>query len=170
MFIQFRGIPQFQKEIGEYADQWEAISEKAIAAFMAETGLVFQNSEYLFEVTDVPAYTQSSPNELRLPATHVYGTRMGVLMRKLALILLEENNITHADVDQNRIVNLFLYDVMLTVLGRFIADYQVKAESERTGKYDYAAAWGFATDKPAMTRYKLMSRIVRDSRRTPAAV
>jgi hypothetical protein len=55
------------------------------------------------------------------------------------------------DVDEHRMLFLFLYDVRQSLWGKAFADTQVKIESGRTGLYDYESAWKWARSRSVRT-------------------
>jgi hypothetical protein len=85
---------------------------------------------------------------------HEHGHRLLVQLRKRP-----------PDVDEHRVLFLFLYDVWEMLGGRDFADAQVKVESARTGIYDYAAAWKWALAMSKDERASRFAEIVKANRR-----
>jgi hypothetical protein len=61
-----------------------------------------------------------------------------------------------ADLDEHRLLYLFLYDVWADLYGQEFADRMVTIEKGIEGRYDYAAAWNWAL---AMTRGERQARL-----------
>jgi hypothetical protein len=61
-----------------------------------------------------------------------------------------------ADLDEHRLLYLFLYDVWDALYGRAFADGMVAIERRIAGRYDYAAAWDWAL---AMNRAERQARL-----------
>jgi hypothetical protein len=60
------------------------------------------------------------------------------------------------DLDEHRLLYLFLYDVWADLYGTEYADRMVAIERRIEGRYDYAAAWDWAL---AMTRSERQARL-----------
>jgi hypothetical protein len=63
-----------------------------------------------------------------------------------------------ADLDEHRLLYLFLYDVWDDLYGRDYADRMVSIERQISGRYDYAAAWDWAL---GMTRTERQARLAK---------
>jgi hypothetical protein len=61
-----------------------------------------------------------------------------------------------AELDDHRLLYLFLYDVWTDLYGRDFADRMVSIERRIPGGYDYDAAWTWAL---AMTRAERQARL-----------
>ena len=69
------------------------------------------------------------------------------------------------DLDEHRVLDLFLYDVWERLWGTTFADSQVLIESGRTGLYDYASAWRWALSLSKGERAARFAAIVSANRR-----
>ena len=70
-----------------------------------------------------------------------------------------------SDLDEHRVLYLFLYEVWESLWGKAFADAQVKIESGRTGLYDYESAWKWARSISKEERASRFAAIVRTNRR-----
>ena len=68
------------------------------------------------------------------------------------------------DLDEHRVLDLFLYDVWEDVWGRDLADQQVKFESGMRGLYDYETAWKWALSFSKAERASRLAAIVKANR------
>ena len=71
-----------------------------------------------------------------------------------------------ADLDEHRLLYLFLYDVWYDLYGQDYADRMVAIERQIAGRYDYAAAWDWAL---GMTRAQRQARLAALRRQVPGA-
>ena len=74
------------------------------------------------------------------------------------------------DLDEHRVLFLFLYEVWESLWGKDFADAQVRIESGRTGMYDYASAWRWALSISKDERASRFATIVRTNRREMNAI
>jgi hypothetical protein len=69
------------------------------------------------------------------------------------------------DVDEHRLLFLYLYEVWESLWGKEFADRQVVVESARKGLYDYETAWKWALALSREERASRFAEIVRVNRR-----
>ncbi len=69
------------------------------------------------------------------------------------------------DIDEHRILFLYLYDVWESLYGKEFADQQVVIESGRKGLYDYDTAWKWAKAISKEDRASRFAAIVKENRR-----
>ena len=90
------------------------------------------------------------------------------MQRGTGLTFLESHvdvRIGPADLDEHRVLDLFLYDVWESLWGRALADEQVKFESGLRGLYDYETAWQWALSLGKAERASRIADIVKANRR-----
>ena len=85
-----------------------------------------------------------SPLYKKATLVHEFGHRLSFLLPRTA------------DLDDHRLLYLFLYDVWTDLYGRAFADRMVSIERRIPGRYDYDAAWTWAL---AMTRAERQARL-----------
>jgi len=64
------------------------------------------------------------------------------------------------EIDEHRVLFLWLYDVWVKLYGKEFADNAVKVESARKGRYDYESAWKWALALSAEERAARFKEIV----------
>ena len=79
--------------------------------------------------------------------------------------MIAQLTIRPADLDEHRVLFLFLYDLWERLWGRDFADQQVTVESARTGLHDYASAWRWALSLGQEQRASRFAEIVKANRR-----
>jgi hypothetical protein len=70
-----------------------------------------------------------------------------------------------SDLDEHRLLDLFLYDVWESLWGKAWADQQVKAESALKGLYDYEGTWNWALSLSKAERASRFAQVVQANRK-----
>jgi len=147
--------PSFAMEAEEYRQLWEAEGERIAAALEAATGLSFPPTPIEVIVSETPPMTAYDGRTIRLKGAYSGPYRLATLVHemghRLALTLPRS-----ADLDDHRLLYLFLYDVWNDLYGPAFADRMVRIERRIPGGYDYDGAWAWAL---AMTREQRQARL-----------
>ena len=147
-----------------YRRVWVEEGTKIIDAMERGTGLTYlekQVNAVIFEGVstagggDRPMYLRASypPDVKRAALVHEHGHR-----------LIAQLTVRPSDLDEHRVLDLFLYDVWTSLWGRDFADQQVVIESGRTGLYDYETAWTWALSLGKEQRASRFAAIVSANR------
>jgi len=150
------GEPRLAEAARDYRAIWEADGALIVAAMEAETGLAFPSSPIEAIVRDGPPMTAFDGRTIRLragtSADYMRATLIHELGHRLALALPRTG-----EMDDHRLLYLFLYDVWVRLYGQPFADRMVAIERRIPGAYDYDAAWTWAL---AMTRDERKTRLM----------
>ena len=155
----------FAEAAEAYRRVWVAEGSTIVDAMERATGLRFLETHVnavIFEgvsksgVGDSPMYLRASyPAEVKKATlVHEHGHRLIAQLRTRP-----------ADLDEHRVLDLFLYDVWESLWGRDLADQQVKFESGLRGLYDYETAWKWALSLSKAERASRFAEIVKANRR-----
>ena len=147
--------PRFAPASDEYRRIWDGDGARIVAALEAETGLTFPAAPIemiVHQGAPMTAYDGRtiylragySPAYKRATLVHELGHRLSFLLPRTP------------DLDDHRLLYLFLYDAWTDLYGRDFADQMVAIERRIPGRYDYDAAWTWAL---AMTRAERQARI-----------
>ena len=147
--------PRFAAAADEYRAIWETEGARIVAALEAETGLTFPATPIemiVHQGAPMTAYDGRtiylragySPLYKRATLVHELGHRLSFLFRRTP------------ELDDHRLLYLFLYDAWTDLYGRDFADRMVAIERRIPGGYDYDAAWTWAL---AMTREERRARL-----------
>ncbi len=120
----------------------------------AATGLAFPTAPIEAMVNDGPPMTAYDGRSMRLRARYSADYKKATLVHEMGHLLsfvLPRS----ADIDDHRLLYLFLYDVWTDLYGREFAGRMVAIERRIPGRYDYDAAWTWAL---AMTREERRAR------------
>jgi hypothetical protein len=146
---------RFAAAADEYRRIWETDGARIVAALEAATGLTFPPTPIEMIVHEGAPMTAYDGRTIRLRAgyspafkratlVHELGHRLSFLFRRTA------------ELDDHRLLYLFLYDAWTNLYGKDFADRMVAIERRIAGRYDYDAAWSWAL---AMTRVERQARL-----------
>ena len=145
----------FAGEAEEYRRLWESEGDRIVAALEAATGVAFPPTPVEVIVSGTPPMTAYDGRTIRLKGNYSGPYRLATLVHemghRLALTLPRS-----AELDDHRLLYLFLYDVWTDLYGTAFADRMVRIERRIPGGYDYDAAWAWAL---AMTRDERQARL-----------
>jgi hypothetical protein len=147
--------PGFAGAAEEYRGIWLDEGERIVAAMERVTGLEFPPAPIEVFVHDGPSMASYDGRAIRLRATYSAAYKKGAFIHELGhrlSFLLPRT----AELDDHRVLDLFLYDVWTDLYGQAFADDMVAIERRIAGSYDYDAAWTWAL---AMTRDERQARL-----------
>jgi hypothetical protein len=147
--------PRFAPATDEYRAIWESEGARIVAALEAATGLSFPATPIEVIVREGAPMTSYDGRTIRLRAGYSPLYKKATLVHELGhrlSFLLPRT----AELDDHRLLYLFLYDVWTDLYGRAFADRMVSIERRIRSGYDYDAAWTWAL---AMTRGERQARI-----------
>ena len=155
----------FAEAADAYRRAWVAEGTAIFEAMERVSGLTFLErhvNAVIFEgasrsgVGDAPMYLRASYSADVKKATlvHEHGHRLIAQLRTRP-----------PDLDEHRVLDLFLYDVWESLWGIDFANQQVTFESGLTGLYDYKSAWQWALSIGKEQRAIRFAEIVRANRR-----
>lgn len=147
--------PRFASAADEYRAIWDADGARIVAALEAATGLEFPQAPIEMIVHQGAPMTAYDGRTIRLRADYSHDYKKATLVHELGhrlSFLLPRT----AELDDHRLLYLFLYDVWTDLYGQAFADRMVAIERRIPGRYDYDAAWTWAL---AMTREERQARL-----------
>lgn len=145
-----------------YRRLWERDGARIVARLERLTGPRFAETEIDATVREAP----SASHPLRLRASYDHETKAGTLVHELCHRLLSGNRARlglrpyrrDQELDNHKLINLFLYDAWCDLYGEAFARRQVEVESRRRPLYAKAWAWALELDRArraAMLRERL---------------
>ena len=145
--------PEYAEAAGEYRRLWQAEGPRIVAAMEAATGLAFPTARVDVIVSEGRPMASFDGRTIRLRASYSPAYKKATLAHEIGHRLTFAMPRT-AELDDHRLLYLFLYDVWTDLYGREFADRMVSIE-RRIGP-DYEAAWTWAL---AMTREERRARL-----------
>lgn len=157
--------PAFEAASAEYRSIWAAEGARVIEAMERLTTLRFpqknikiqvfegpSNASLLFDRAGVPV---GSRDPMRLRASYSADNKKGALVHELGHRMNLNLRTRPRDLDEHRLLFLYLYDLYVDLYGNQFADEQVAFGRTLKGLYDYDAAWTWTL---AMTRDERAAR------------
>ena len=147
--------PSFTAGAEEYRLLWESDGARIVAALEAYAGVEFPLQPVEILVRDGPPMTSYDGRTIRLRANCSARCKLGTFTHELGHRLALELPRT-AEIDDHRLLYLFLYDAWIELYGQDFADRMVSLERRIPGVYDYDAAWTWAL---SMSREQRQARL-----------
>jgi len=147
--------PRFAGAADEYRQIWNEEGARIVAALEDVAGIAFAANSVEVIVSNGPPMTGYDGRTMRLRAGYSPAYKRATLVHEMGHLLTLELPRT-AEIDDHRLLYLFLYDVWTDLYGQDFADRMVRIERRITGLYDYDAAWTWAL---AMTREQRQARL-----------
>jgi hypothetical protein len=149
----------------EYRRLWAEEGPKIIAAMERGAGLTFLEKEVRAVIFEGPSSSGFGDTPMMLRASYPPDVKKATLVHELGHRMNVQLRCRPRDIDEHRILFLYLYDVWEGLYGKAFADQQVVIESGRKGIYDYDTAWKWAMAIGKEDRASRFAAIVKDNRR-----
>jgi len=140
---------------GEYRELWCSEGRRIIETMERVTGFSYPADPVEVFVANGTPMTAFDGRTIWLKASYPTYYKRATLVHELGHRLAFTMP-RPPELDDHRLLYLFLYDVWAELYGRDFADRMVEIESRISGRYDYAAAWDWAL---AMTREQRQDRL-----------
>lgn len=147
--------PRFADSADLYRDIWAIDGARIVDALERHSGLAFPAAPIEVIVNGASTMTALDGRTIRMRAGYPSGFAKGTLAHELGHRLAIALPRT-AEIDDHRVLYLFLYDAWAELYGRDFADAMVQRERQIRSTYDYDAAWQWAL---SMTRTERQSRL-----------
>lgn len=127
-----------------YRSLWADEGTTIIEAMERVSRLTFLETHVKAVIFEGPSSSGIGDRPMYLRASYPTDVKKSALVHEHGHRLIAQLRNRPPDLDEHRVLFLFLYDVWESLWGRDFADEQVRIESGRTGLYDYATAWKWA--------------------------
>ena len=151
-----------------YRRLWAGEGSKIVDAMERVSGLTFRETHVKAVIFEGPSRSGVGDLPMYLRASYPADVKKATLVHEHGHRLMAQLRNRPPDLDEHRVLFLFLYDVWDSLWGRGFAGEQVKVESGRKGLYDYETAWKWALSMSKEERASRFAEIVQ-ANRTPAA-
>jgi hypothetical protein len=148
-----------------YRQLWVDEGSRIIEEMERVSRLTFPENQVTAIVFEGVSQSGSGNAPMYLRASYPPDVKKATLVHELGHRLVAQLTIRPADLDEHRVLFLFLYDLWERLWGRNFADEQVAVESARTGLYDYASAWRSILSLDKEQRSSRFAEIVKANRR-----
>jgi hypothetical protein len=135
---------QYAEAAEEYRRLWADQGTRMIQAMERVSGLKFAETELKAVIYEGPSNSGFGSNPMNLRASYPMDVKKATLVHELSHRMNAQLKKRPKDLDEHRILFLYLYDVWESLYGKDFADQQVEVEKRRKGLYDYESAWNWA--------------------------
>jgi hypothetical protein len=154
--VTFTPVEQkFAAASGEYRSLWCGEGARIMAAMERVSGFPYPGGSVEVFVTNSTPMTAFGGRSMSLKASYPTYYKRATLVHEFGHRLAFTMPRT-SDLDEHRLLYLFLYDVWEDLYGREYADGMAAIERQIAGRYDYAGAWDWTL---AMTRAERQARL-----------
>jgi len=157
--------PSFDAAAREYRRLWCAEGRQIVAALERVAGVPYPAAAIEVFVANGAPMTAFDGRSIWLKASYPEYYKRATLVHELGHRLAFTLK-RPADLDDHRLLNLFLFDVWTDLYGADFAPRMVAIERRIPGRYDYGAAWDWAL---AMTREQRQARLAELRAGAPAS-
>ena len=146
--------PDFAGGADEYERIWDSEGARIVAALEATSGLAFPAGAIDATVSDSRPMMAFDGRSMRLRADYSPDYKKATLVHELGHKL--GFMLPRGELDDHRLLYLFLYDAWTDLYGKDFADRMAAIERRIPGGYDYDAAWTWAL---SLTREERQERL-----------
>jgi len=155
---------KFEEAAEAYRRLWAAEGSKILEAMERVSGLTFRETHVEAVIFEGPSRSGFGDVPMYLRASYPADVKKATLVHEKGHRLIAQLRKRPADLDEHRVLFLFLYDTWESLWGKDFALEQVKVESGRRGIYDYETAWKWALSLSKEERASRFAAIVKDAR------
>lgn len=135
---------KFVEATREYQSIWGSEGSKMIEAMESVSGLKFQETDIKAVVYEGPSNSGFKETPMKLRASYPTDVKKATLIHELGHRLNGQITDRPSDLDEHRILFLYLYEAWEKLYGKSFTDEMVAIEKKRKGLYDYESAWNWA--------------------------
>jgi hypothetical protein len=151
----------FASATDAYRQLWDARGDAIIAALERASGLTFRERAVKAIVFEGASSSGFGDTPMRMRASYPVDVKEATLAHELGHRMNAQLRNRPQDVDEHRLLFLYLYEAWDILGGKEFADRQVVIESARKGIYDYEAAWKWAMAQTKEQRAARFAEVVR---------
>jgi hypothetical protein len=152
---------RFDQAVEEYRKVWASEGKRIIDGLESVSGLRFKEKEVRAIVYEGASNSGPPNGPMKMRASYPADVKKATLAHELGHRMNFQLTTRPKDVDEHRILFLYLYDVWEKLYGKDFADEQVKIERGRKGLYDYDSAWTWALSMSKEERASRFRAVVR---------
>lgn len=152
---------KFGEATRQYQSIWDAEGGRIVEAMEQVSGLKFQETEVRVIVYEGVSNSGFGDSPMKLRASYPEGVKKATLVHELGHRLNTQLRSRPKELDEHRVLFLYLYDVWAKLYGKEFADEMVAVEKKRRGIYDYESAWAWALSLSEAERAAKLKEIVK---------
>ena len=155
----------FDAAAEEYRRIWADEGEHIIRAMEQASRLQFPERNIKAEIYEGPSSSGRRSAPMRLRASYSPDVKKGTLVHELGHRMNSQLKKRPKDLDEHRLLFLYLYDLWENLYGKAFADKEVAFEKTLKGLYDYEAAWNWALAMSQEERFSKFGEVLRANRK-----
>jgi hypothetical protein len=128
----------------EYRSLWASEGDRMIQALESVSGLKFPNKKVKVIVFEMPSRSGVGNDPMYLRASYTSDVKKSTLVHELGHRVNAQLRKRPKDLDEHRLLFLYLHEVRENLYGKDFADRSVQFERGLKGLYDYDSAWTWA--------------------------
>jgi hypothetical protein len=156
---------RFTEATETYRRLWVDEGAKIIEGLEAGSRLTYLEKHVNAVIFEGPSSSGNGDRPMYLRASYPADVKKATLAHEHGHRLIAQLTNRPADLDEHRVLFLFLYEVWDSLWGKSLADAEVKFESGLKGLYDYETAWKWALSLSKEERASRFADIVKANRR-----
>jgi len=152
---------EFKNSAEEYSQIWNEDKEKIVSALESFSGFKFIDTFIKVFIYEGVSFSGRKPeNPMRLRASYESDVKKATLVHELGhRVLFSLDKDVWKGLDSHKVLNLFLYDVWISLYGKGFSDRMVEIEKSR-GEI-YQNAWNWALGFSEEERAKKLSQLIK---------
>ena len=154
---------KFAEATKQYQEIWRNEGGKMIEAMESVSGLKFLETDIPVIVFEGASSSGYGDKPMKLRASYPEEVKKATLIHELGHRLNSQLKDRPKDIDEHRLLFLYLYDVWTKLYGKSFADRMVEVEKKRKGIYDYESAWNWALSLSDENRATKLKEIVKNN-------
>jgi len=155
----------FTEAAEAYRQLWAEEGTRMIEGLERGSGLKFLEKDVKAVIFEGPSSSGFGDKPMMLRASYPPDVKRATLVHELGHRMNSQLRRRPSDLDEHRILFLYLYEVWENLWGKAFADQQVVIESGRKGLYDYDTAWKWSRALTAEQRAARFAAIVKENPR-----
>jgi hypothetical protein len=154
---------RFNAATEEYRQIWQSEGERMISAIEQVTGLKYPEKEFNAIVFEGVSESGGGKIPMKMRASYTTEIKKATLVHEIGHRHLSQLRKRPKDIDEHRVLFLWLYEAWVKLYGQTFADEAVKVESGRKGLYDYETAWKWALAMSPAERAAKLQAIIKQN-------
>jgi hypothetical protein len=147
--------PKFDAAADEYRRIWADEGDRIIRAMEQVSKLKFPEKKIKAEIYEGPSNSGRGSTPMKMRSSYSPDVKKGALVHELGHRMNSQLRKRPSDLDEHRLLFLYLYEVWEQLYGKEFADREVAFEKTLKGLYDYETAWNWAL---SISREERLSR------------
>jgi len=156
--------PAFNAAVDEYRAIWFVEGSRIIDGMEKISTLRFPEKSVKVQIYEGPSFSGRGGAPMRLRASYQPEEKKGTLVHELGHRMNAQLRVRPQDLDEHRLLFLYLYDLYVDLYGKEFADKEVAFGKTLKGLYDYEGAWNWAMAMSREERLAKFADVVRANR------